>query len=252
MRQMIAAGHRHALAVVLAAYSSYSSCRQYRENIYSARDAAGPDAPVCDKMRVFYNHPEFIAANVERIRASLNELSQAGRNSFHIAFTAHSIPISMAAGCDYQKQLRETCRLIAEDLEIETDRWALVYQSRSGRPEDPWLEPDILDHCKAIRDQGVRHLIIHPVGFLSDHMEVLYDLDDEAARVCRELGIEMVRAATVGTHPRFVRMLGELIQERIRHEPSRRAIGQYGPNHDVCPMNCCPAPARPAVRPASR
>jgi protoporphyrin/coproporphyrin ferrochelatase len=252
LAEMTAAGVERALAVVQAAYSSYSSCRQYREDIGRAREAAGPGAPQVDKVRVFYNHPEFVGANAERIREALDSIPDDRRRAVHLAFTAHSIPGSMARNCDYERQLRETCRLVAEELGIETDRWATVYQSRSGRPEDPWLEPDILDHVKDLHHRGVKDLIIHPIGFLSDHIEVLYDLDEEAHHLCVELGMQMVRSPSVGTHPRFVAMLRELIEERIRGIPEsgHRAIGQYGPNHDVCPELCCLPPARPPVRPS--
>jgi ferrochelatase len=249
MNAMTQAGHKKALAVVLAAYSSYSSCRQYRENVYAARDSVGESAPWVDKMRVYYNHPDFIAANVDRVREAIAQLPTEAHSRFHIAFTAHSIPSSMAGNCNYEIQLSETCRLIAEALELPADRWKLVYQSRSGRPEDPWLEPDILDHVDTLGENGVRELIIHPVGFLSDHMEVLYDLDDEAKHACEERGMAMIRSQTVGTHPDFVRMMAELIKERITASPERRAIGRFGPNHDVCPVNCCMPPARPG-RPA--
>jgi ferrochelatase len=248
VRAMTDAGHRRALAVVLAAYSSYSSCRQYRENVYAAAESAGPDAPTFDKLRVFYNHPDFIAANADRLREAVAALPESNRDTYHVAFTAHSIPASMAAGCDYEKQLTETCRLVAEELRLPRERWALVYQSRSGRPQDPWLEPDILDHIDALRDRGATDLVIAPIGFLSDHMEVLYDLDEEARHRCAERGLRLARAATVGTHPRFVAMLAELIVERMAKSSNRRAIGQYPANHDVCPVNCCTAPARPAAR----
>jgi ferrochelatase len=249
--QMTAAGVERALAVVLAAYSSYSSCRQYREDIERARETAGAGAPRVDKVRVFYNHPEFVGANAERIGETLGSIAAERRRHLHMAFTAHSIPGSMARNCDYERQLHETCRLVAEELGIATDRWATVYQSRSGRPEDPWLGPDILDHLKDLHQRGVRDVLIHPIGFLSDHVEVLYDLDEEARHLCVELGMGMVRSRTVGTHPRFVSMLRELIEERVRGitDYGRRAIGQFGPNPDVCPEVCCLPPARPRARP---
>jgi protoporphyrin/coproporphyrin ferrochelatase len=252
LAEMTAAGVGRALAVVQAAYSSYSSCRQYCEDIQRAREAAGPGAPHVDKVRVFYNHPEFVGANTERIREALDSIPDDRRRAVHLAFTAHSIPGSMARNCDYERQLRETCRLVAEELGIEAARWATVYQSRSGRPEDPWLEPDILDHVKDLHQRGVKDVIIHPIGFLSDHIEVLYDLDEEAHHLCVELGMQMVRSPSVGTHPRFVAMLRELIEERIEGTPvsAQRAIGQYGPNHDVCPELCCLPPARPPGRPS--
>jgi ferrochelatase len=250
VKAMTEAGSKHALAVVLAAYSSYSSCRQYREDVERARQEVGPDAPVFDKMRVYFNHPDFVAANADRVADALNALNQPLRAAARVAFTAHSIPSSMAATCNYEIQLREACRLVAEALGIGPDRWSLVYQSRSGRPQDPWLEPDILDHIRAIHADGAPALVVHPIGFLSDHMEVLYDLDEEARLLCDELGLPMARSATVGTHPRFVAMLAELIRERVTGSPDRRAIGAYGPNHDVCPVDCCLPPKRPGGPPS--
>jgi len=245
MAQMKADGVTHALGVVLAAYSSYSSCRQYREDIAKARETVGEGAPVVDKMRVFYNHPDFVSTNARKIHDALGQILSDRRPFTHIAFTAHSIPSSMASNCNYEKQLTETCRLIAESLHIPPDRWKLVYQSRSGRPQDPWLEPDILDHLQDLHDRGVNEVIVQPVGFLSDHMEVMYDLDDEALHKAQALGMTMVRAATVGTDPTFVGMMRELIVERVTQQDERRAIGEFDPNHDVCPVDCCLPPARP-------
>lgn len=242
MQQMAADGVQNALALVLAAYSSYSSCRQYRENIESAREAVGEGAPNVDKIRVFYNHPEFIQANAEQIRAAIERFEPAERDAVHFAFTAHSIPTSMAGQCDYERQLTETCRLVCEELGVPGERWRLVYQSRSGRPQDPWLEPDVCDHLEALANAGVRGVVVSPIGFLSDHLEVLYDLDEEAAARATELGLTMVRSASVGVHPRFVGMLRELVQERLNPGVDRRAIGPFAPNHDVCPADCCPAP----------
>jgi protoporphyrin/coproporphyrin ferrochelatase len=250
LSEMTAAGYRKSLAVVLAAYSSYSSCRQYREDIERARATVGEHAPWVGKLRVFYNHPDFIAVNAERVREALGAISEERRASTHLAFTAHSIPMSMAGQCDYERQLAETCRLVAEAVAIGPDRWRLVYQSRSGRPQDPWLEPDILDHLRDLKRQDVSAVVIHPIGFLSDHMEVLFDLDEEAHQLSEEMGLEMIRSRTVGVHPRFVGMLRELIQERIGEipEPARRAVGLFGASHDVCPELCCPPPARPPSR----
>jgi protoporphyrin/coproporphyrin ferrochelatase len=251
MKQMVGDGVRQALAVVLAAYSSYSSCRQYREDIQRAREVVGEAAPRVDKMRVFYNHPGFIAANADRVREALEQVPADRRDAAHLAFTAHSIPSAMAEGCRYVEQLTETCRLVAEAIGVGPDRWQLVYQSRSGRPTDPWLEPDIVDHLRTLRGRGVADVVVHPVGFLSDHMEVLYDLDNEARGACDATGLNMVRAGTVGMHPAFVAMLGELIEERVRGPSDRRAIGRFGPSHDICPVDCCPPPARPPQRPGA-
>jgi ferrochelatase len=248
MRQMSDSGVRRALALVLAAYSSYSSCRQYLEDIDRARAAVGAAAPSVDKIRVFYNHPGFIAANADHLRKALAEIPADRCDSAHVAFTAHSIPLSMATNCRYEEQLRETCRLVCEQLAIPDSRYGVVYQSRSGRPADPWIEPDILDHLAGLRSRGVRDVVVLPIGFLSDHLEVLYDLDVEAQQKSRELGLNMVRAATVGTHPAFVAMLADLIQERLTDSPRRQAIGRFGPREDVCPADCCPPPRPPVAR----
>lgn len=253
VHQMARDGVKRALAYFTSAYSSYSGCRQYRENVALACETVGPEAPVIDKLRVFYNHPDFIEANVERIRTAFEQLPESSRLTASVAFTAHSIPLSMANNCNYAAQLNETCRLIASELALPAERWSLVYQSRSGRPGDPWLEPDILDHIRSQHASGTKSLVIAPVGFLSDHMEVLFDLDEEAKSLCAELGINMARAASVGNHPRFVSMVRELIEERLGRTSGRRAIGAFGPSHDVCPKDCClyTIPGRPSSHPAT-
>jgi len=220
-------GVRRALAFVTSAFSSYSGCRQYLDNI---REALGPSEIQIDKLRVFYNHPGFIEAMVECCLAALAQLPSAD-----LIFTAHSIPVAMAQTSRYLEQLNESCRLVAERL--GRAGWRLVYQSRSGSPAQPWLEPDILDYLKTIG--AGREVVLAPIGFLSDHMEVIYDLDTEARALCDELGIRMVRAATVGVHPRFVSMIRELVLERTAEAP-RLALGELGPSHDVCPPDCCP------------
>lgn len=252
LREMAGQGRRRAIGIVTAAYSSYSSCRQYRENVQQAQAALAGDAPQVDKMRVYYNHPLFVSANRDRVAAALEQIPAERRSQAHIAYTAHSIPTSMANQCDYVKQLTETCRLVSGALGISTDRWQLAYQSRSGRPEDPWLDPDINDHLRQLRTQGVSDVVIMPIGFLSDHMEVLFDLDEEARATSEEIGLNMVRSGTVGVHADFVRMLADLIQERMHPPANRLAIGQFPANHDVCPENCCPAPMmrRPGGPPA--
>lgn len=253
LQQMASDGIQHALAFFTSAYSSYSGCRQYRENVQQAQAVVGPTAPAVDKIRVFYNHPDFIAANVDRVRSALQKLPPEQQGTAQVAFTAHSIPLSMADHCDYVIQLTETCRLIAAELQLTDDRWKLVYQSRSGRPQDPWLEPDILDHIRELHGRQQPALVIAPIGFLSDHIEILFDLDEQAQELCQELGLAMSRAGTVGTHPRFIAMVRELIQERLSHDSPRRALGSCGASHDVCPVDCCryeipgrPAQARPA------
>ncbi len=248
-RQMQSDGVKHALAFVTSAYSSYSGCRQYRENLAAAQIEIGNGAPAIDKLRVFYNHPGFIEACAARVREALAEFSEEERATVRLVATAHSIPLSMAETSAYEKQLRETARLVAAEVSI--DAWDLVYQSRSGPPTQPWLEPDILDHLRALRGQGVRSVIVAPIGFTSDHMEVLFDLDTEARELAEQLGMKMVRAATAGTHPAFIRAIRELVEERLDLQKPRCAIGAFGPNHDFCPRNCCPAPQRPGRPPVS-
>jgi ferrochelatase len=245
IQELSSAGAQRVLALVLAAYSSYSSCRQYREDIEGARATVGDRAPVVDKVRVFFNHPGFIAANADHLREALEKIPADRRFRSHVAFTAHSIPMSMAQTSRYAQQLNEACRLVCERLEIPESRWALAYQSRSGRPSDPWLEPDICDQLGVLSANGVSDVALLPIGFLSDHLEVLYDLDVEAREKSHELGLNLVRAATVGTHPQFVEALAELIEERINPSSSgRSALGSLGASPDVCPADCCPAPRR--------
>ncbi len=241
LRKMAGDGIRRALAFVTSAYSSYSSCRQYLENIEQAQAEAGPAAPQVDKLRAFFNHPGFIEPQIERAQEALERIPAARRKATKLVFTAHSIPSAMAAGCAYEVQLREAGRLVAEGLEF--DDWALAFQSRSGPSSQPWLEPDIRDWLRAAKANGASDVVIVPNGFISDHVEVIYDLDIEARAVCETLGINMVRAATVGTHPRFVGMIRELIVERTRGMSERPALGSLGPSHDVCPGDCCPSGA---------
>ena len=245
LREMADAGIRRAIAFVTSGFSCYSGCRQYRENIAAAREAVGDRAPQVDKIRVFFNHPGFVGPMAANVSAAYGSLSTPTAD-VPVLFTAHSIPMSMADSSRYVPQLEESCRLVAEQAGVAD--WKLVFQSRSGPPSQPWLEPDICDELKARHASGMRRVVIAPIGFISDHMEVLYDLDTEAANLCRELGIEMIRAATVGTAPEFVGMVRDLIAERAWGLPDRQAIGRLPANHDVCPLDCCPAPARPTAR----
>ncbi|MCO6457466.1 MAG: ferrochelatase [Pirellulaceae bacterium] len=245
LEQMKRDGIRRSLAFFTSAYSSYSGCRQYRENIAAAQQTVGPEAPQVDKLRVFFNHPGFVEPVCELTAAALASLPETARPEALLLFTAHSIPLAMAANCRYEAQLRETCRLVAEALGHA--RWQLVFQSRSGPPGQPWLEPDVCAALEQAADAGVPGVVLCPVGFISDHMEVLYDLDVEAADVCQRRGLPMVRAATVGTHPRFVRMVRELVVERMSGQSDKPALGTLGPSHDVCPADCCLyTPQRPA------
>jgi ferrochelatase len=163
-------------------------------------------------------------------------------------FTAHSIPLSMEAssgprGHLYTAQLREASRLVAEAVRGPGAEFDLVWQSRSGPPSVPWLEPDVNDHLGALAAAGTAAVVVSPIGFVSDHVEVLWDLDEEAAATAAKLGLDYARASTVGTDPRFVRMVGQLVEERTAGAP-KLALGPMGPSHDACPLDCCPAPRR--------
>jgi ferrochelatase len=266
LRQMANDGIRRALAFVTSAFSSYSSCRQYLENIARARDEAGPQAPEIHKLRAFYNHPGFIGPMIERVQEALEQIPSDRRSAATILFTAHSIPLAMAAGCQYEAQLQEACRLVSTGLQgtaplspvvpdqtkplspVVHDRgdyagnpWRLVYQSRSGPPSQPWLAPDVCDALRELHAAGARDVVVVPIGFLSDHIEILYDLDTEARALCEQLGLNMVRARTVGTHPDFVKMIRALIVERMSDTPERLSLGCLGPTPDICPPGCCPS-----------
>lgn len=255
LRQMRDDGRKRALAFFTSMFSCYSGCRQYRENILDAQAEVGEGAPLVEKVRMGFNHPGFVGAMAESVQQAAAKLGAGEKKS--LLFTAHSIPMSMADNCDYVKQLTESCRLIAE--QADCDNWRLVYQSRSGPPQQPWLEPDVCDAIGEMDDaEKIDKLVIVPVGFISDHMEVMFDLDEEAAQVCEERGIAMARAATAGTHPKFVAMIRQLVEERLGRRESRDALGDLGPWHDVCPTDCClytprrpPAAAAGAARPTT-
>jgi ferrochelatase len=241
VRRMQDDGVTRAYAFVTSPWGSYSGCRQYLENIAAARAAAGPDAPDIVKLRLYYNHPGFIEPMADRVRAALARAPGAP-----LVFTAHSVPVGMAETSPYVAQLEEACGTVAELAKAPEHR--LVYQSRSGPPGQAWLEPDILDVLREMAAAGVRRLVIAPIGFISDNVEVLYDLDVEAAGVARELGVELVRAATVGADPRFVAMIRDLVEERRHGTSERPALGVHGPAPDTCRAGCCPAPGgRPAA-----
>jgi ferrochelatase len=246
LRQMKQDGIRQAIGFVTSAYSSYSGCRQYREDIARAQHEVGPGAPEVDKVRVFFNHPGFIEATADRVRDALQAIPANARANVQIVYTAHSIPLSMANTSDYVKQLEEVRRLVSGAIGHQDD--ALVYQSRSGAPGQPWLEPDILDHLRQVRAANLASaVVLAPIGFISDHMEVLYDLDIEARQLCDSLNLPMTRAKTVGIHPKFIGMIRELIMERIHPTRERRALGILGPRANVCAEDCCPAPRRPGA-----
>ncbi len=236
LSEMVDQGLCKALAFVTSGFSCYSGCRQYRENIFEAQQSVGTKAPVVEKIRVFYNHPLFIEGICDRIENAVGSTNVLTDDRTRLVFTAHSIPKAMADNSDYVKQLSETCSLVAQFLDVPI--WDLVYQSRSGPPQQPWLEPDVVDHMHTIKQLGVEQVVMYPVGFLSDHVEVLFDLDYEVKQTCTEIGLDLIRVKTIGSHPKFVEMVCELIAERVLGK-NKRATGKFPPNHDTCPSDCC-------------
>ena len=250
LRAMRDDGIERAICFVTAAYSSYSGCRQYREDLARARAEVGDGAPQLDKLRVFYNHPGFVEPQIDFTLDALARLDPPNRDDARVVFTTHSIPHTMSRHCDYEAQHYETCRLMMQGVEERAPRgdgrprpWQLVFCSRSGPEHVPWLVPDVNDHLTDLHQQGARSVVVVPVGFVSDHMEVAFDLDVEAAETAAELGLDFQRAATVGTDPRFVNMIRELVLERQADHPAR-ALGTRGPNWDACPRDCCLTPGQ--------
>jgi ferrochelatase len=246
LRQMRADGVERALAFATSAFGSYSGCRQYRENIEQAMEKCGPNGPEIHKLRTFHNHPGFLEAMASQVRLALERIPPERRGRARILFTAHSIPLLMAAVSPYVAQLEESCHLVCQMLARPDG--TLVYQSRSGPPTQPWLEPDIGDAIRELHSQGgLTDLVVAPIGFLCDHMEVVYDLDHEMGELCGELGVNLFRAATVGVHPAFISMIRELILERTEGG-GRRAAGGMGAACDMCAADCCVGPRRPGQR----
>jgi ferrochelatase len=237
LEEMKNKGITNVLAFVTSSFGSYSSCRQYRENIKSAQEKMGEGAPHVDYIRGFYNHPGFIQAAAERVREVQNKLLPEEKNSAVLLFTAHSLPQSMAKNCNYEQQYQDAGKWIAQELSHPD--WSICYQSRSGSPHVPWLEPDIKAQLKRLSQKGVQNLILAPIGFLSDNIEILYDLDIEAKKEAKNLGINFHRTQTVGTHPQFVQMIRNLIEERLTQDPQRLCVGENGPRPDICPEDCC-------------
>lgn len=233
---MAADGVRRAAVFVTSAYGSHPSCRAYLDEL----DAVAEHGVVFDKLRLFWHHPTFLSSIVERVRAAM-----AGLDAPRLVFTAHSIPTSMAATSPYEAQLREACGLVAGDLEVPD--FDLVWQSRSGPPQVPWLEPDVLDFLADVPTD--RPVLLVPIGFVSDHMEVVWDLDREAAELAQERGLTLVRPATPQTHPGFAAMVVDLVLERMDPDRPRPARGSTAPWPDRCGPGCCPPPRR---RPPSR
>jgi protoporphyrin/coproporphyrin ferrochelatase len=215
LRDLRAAGLRRAVGFIAAAQHSYSSCQQYRENVAAARADLRRDGDDVEVTFVgsWFDHPSFIAANAAHVREALEKLPEHLRPSARLVCTAHSIPSPMAAASRYEAQLRESARLVADKAGIR--EWAVVYQSRSGRPGDPWLEPDISDYLRRERAAGLEAAVICPIGFVCDHIEVLYDLDREAAAVSREIGLAMARAEAVNDDPLFLDMMADVVLRTI-------------------------------------
>lgn len=260
VRQMAADGVRRAACFVTSAYSSYSSCRQYRENLFDAASAV-EGAPVLDRLRPYFNHPGFVEPMVDATLAALAELPDDVRETAHLTFVTHSIPLAMNDGSGpdggaYVEQHLSVAAEIVERVRQETGRrhdHRLVYCSRSGAPHIPWLEPDVNDHLEEIHEAGVTGVVMVPIGFVSDHMEVVYDLDTEALATAEKLGLAAARAATAGIDPRFVATVRDLLLERAAVERGddvvRAVVGDWGPCWDRCPVGCCPNPRgdRPAL-----
>jgi ferrochelatase len=266
--QMAASGVRRAVAFVTSAYSSYSACRQYRDDIERARAEVGQGAPVIDKIRPYFNHPGFIEPFADATRTALGSLPPGARGAARLVFTAHSVPVGMAAasgssaagtavavpGGLYAAQLREAARLITERTGPPHRDFDLVYQSRSGPPGVPWLGPDIRDHIAVLAQENVPGAVVIPVGFTSDHMEVVHDLDVEAAQAAATLGLPLARAAAPMPDLRFAAMVTDLVLERMGQaapaSPGPAWLGDFGPAAGDCPADCCiPPGAEPPVGP---
>jgi ferrochelatase len=254
LRELHEAGVRRVVVVVTSAYSSYSGCRQYREDLaaaVTALAAEGRDLAV-DKVRHYFNHPGFVAPVVDAVRSGLDGLPAGVRQGARVVFVTHSVPTAMNevsgegsafGGGAYVSQHLDVASTVMAQVGGDAPAWDLVYCSRSGPPAQPWLEPDVNDHLRALAEDGVRAVVVVPVGFVSDHMEVVFDLDTEANQTAQRLGLHLVRVPTVGTDPRFVRSLVDLVLERAAQargeEPVRPAAGALGASHAVCPVGCC-------------
>jgi len=247
LAQMKADGVRRALAFATSAYASYSGCRQYLDDLAGARAEVGDGAPVVEKLRHYFDHPGIVEPHADAVRAALATLPAGRRDTTRLVFTAHSIPVTMndAAGPHgglYRRQLLATAELVASSAAPEL-AWDLVWQSRSGPPQVPWLAPDINAHLEAVAADGVTDVVVSPIGFVSDHLEVVWDLDSEAAETAEALGLGYVRAATPGTDPRFVAMVRELVTERLTAAAPVRELSRLGRNAACGTAGCCAARA---------
>lgn len=244
---MVGAGHQRVLALVTSAFGSYSGCRQYSEDLARAIESSGADITI-DKAPLYWNHRGFLTAATDRVAKALRDLG-ANAADARLVFTAHSIPASWVDTSPYVNQLNAAAEFVATEARrsVGLDRptnsgWDLAFQSRSGPPQVPWLEPDINNHLRSLHADGVDSVIVIPLGFVSDHMEVVYDLDTEAAATAEELGLTMIRATTAGTHPAFVAVLADLVHHALDGTPALAVIGEPWPN--PCHIACCERPQR--------
>jgi len=234
-------GHKSTVCLVTSAFSSYSGCRQYHEDLDRARSQV-PGAPTIERVRVYWDHPDFLGAAAELLAERRDAAGLSSETP--VLHSAHSLPLSMAANCDYQQQLNEAASIVNE-LAGMRGPCEVVFQSRSGPPSVPWLTPDIDQRIHELAEQGTDALLVHPLGFVADHMEVLFDLDTQSAAAAKKAGVKMVRTPTVGTHPRFVSMLVDLVEEAAGLRADRPSLSKSGPRPDNCNSQCCPAPTRP-------
>lgn len=269
------AGHRRVLALTTSAYTSYSGCRQYREDLGGALEALAGEGRelVVDQVRRYFNLPGFVQANVDAVVAGVRRLAESGHERPRLVFVTHSVPVSMAdtagpRGGEYLAQHLDVAVTVTSEVarQVGVDRlgWDLVFCSRSGRPDRPWTEPDVNDHLENLAAGGPMAVVLAPIGFVSDHMEVVYDLDTEAATTAERLGIAVERVPTAGTHPAFVAGLVDLVLERVEVArrgaerigadppppggPERVTAGRLEASHEICPVGCCPGRlARPAA-----
>jgi ferrochelatase len=259
VKDMRADGVQRALAFFTSAYSSYSGCRQYRENLATALAELGDDGPRIERLGPYFNHAGFLEPFADATADAVRDLTEAERSKARLVFTTHSIPLSMAdssgpqtglPGGSYVQQHREVAGYVASQVSAATGAdlpWDLVYQSRSGAPHIPWLEPDIDVHLRVLADEGCTSAVVVPIGFVSDHMEVLWDLDTQARATADEVGLPMVRVATPGSDPRMVAMVGQLVRERLEGLPpdQRVRLGALPASPDRCAAGCCPNPRSP-------